>query len=232
MKIPQNLTEDEKNYISRSNYLIRFAKLKSSLIENIGSHQKATLLELGCRTGMLTKFLKANGLININCCGIDVNIDFVNKANDNEMTARICDLNWEKIPYENEVFDIVTSFEVIEHIPFYHNHLSETNRVLKIGGILLLTTPNIANVRNRLNFIFGKDNHNIYTIGQSDVHYRMFTSNSIKKLLNMHHFNIDRCTCLAGNNNKTITSLLKKLFPSFGDIVFCQASKISHNNED
>lgn len=35
MKIPQDLIEDEKNYINRFNYLIRFAKLKSNLIEKI-----------------------------------------------------------------------------------------------------------------------------------------------------------------------------------------------------
>ncbi len=108
------------------------------------------------------------------------------------------------------MFDIVTSFEVIELLPFYHKHISETFRVLKDGGFLLLTTLNIANFRNRLKFIFGEDIHNIYSIGQSDVHYRMFTSNSIKRLLNMHHFNIDRCTCLVGNNNNAIMSLQNK----------------------
>jgi 2-polyprenyl-3-methyl-5-hydroxy-6-metoxy-1,4-benzoquinol methylase len=38
--------------------------------------------------------------------------------------------------------DVVISFETIEHIVDYHQFMQEIKRVLKPGGILVLSTPN------------------------------------------------------------------------------------------
>ena len=46
--------------------------------------------------------------------------------------------------FEDNFFDVVVTFQVIEHIKNDHLFLSEIKRVLKPGGKLLLTTPNIA----------------------------------------------------------------------------------------
>ena len=43
---------------------------------------------------------------------------------------------------ETEQFDLVLSFDVIEHIPDTERHLLEVRRVLKPGGSYLLQTPN------------------------------------------------------------------------------------------
>ena len=47
------------------------------------------------------------------------------------------------IPFENESFDTVVSFEVLEHIPknTENKMFSEVNRVLRKGGIFYLSTP-------------------------------------------------------------------------------------------
>jgi 2-polyprenyl-3-methyl-5-hydroxy-6-metoxy-1,4-benzoquinol methylase len=41
-------------------------------------------------------------------------------------------------------FDVVLSFEVLEHMPGHHQHayVSEIHRVLRPGGLLVLSTPN------------------------------------------------------------------------------------------
>ncbi|KXK27781.1 MAG: type 11 methyltransferase, partial [Bacteroidetes bacterium OLB12] len=44
--------------------------------------------------------------------------------------------------FADNSFDSVVSFQVIEHIENDHLFLQEINRVLKPGGIALLTTPN------------------------------------------------------------------------------------------
>ncbi|MBT8228697.1 MAG: methyltransferase domain-containing protein, partial [Bacteroidia bacterium] len=46
------------------------------------------------------------------------------------------------LPFEEGTFDIVVSSEVIEHVPDPLKAITEMHRVLKPGGILVLTTPN------------------------------------------------------------------------------------------
>jgi len=44
--------------------------------------------------------------------------------------------------FKSETFDVVLSFEVIEHLKSHRAYLREIRRVLKDGGILLISTPN------------------------------------------------------------------------------------------
>ncbi|MEB3220555.1 MAG: class I SAM-dependent methyltransferase [Candidatus Sericytochromatia bacterium] len=46
------------------------------------------------------------------------------------------------LPFEAGAFDVVLSFQVIEHLANPHAHLREVSRVLAPGGTLLLATPN------------------------------------------------------------------------------------------
>jgi len=48
------------------------------------------------------------------------------------------------MPFAAESFDLVTAFEVIEHLARWEELLTESSRVLKPGGILLVSTPNKA----------------------------------------------------------------------------------------
>lgn len=58
------------------------------------------------------------------------------------------DLETQTIPVDGETFDVVLCCEVIEHMEVDPMHMmSEVNRVLKPGGILILTTPNCTSSR-------------------------------------------------------------------------------------
>ncbi len=46
------------------------------------------------------------------------------------------------IPFKDERFDVITSLEVLEHVPDIQKALSETRRVLKKGGLFVMSTPN------------------------------------------------------------------------------------------
>ena len=46
------------------------------------------------------------------------------------------------LPFKNEYFDVIVSFETIEHIEEYKKFLSECKRCLKKGGLLIISTPN------------------------------------------------------------------------------------------
>ena len=88
-----------------------------------------------------------------------------------ELTSRACDytdelmqlpgqqvdivnLDTEPLPYAADSFDLVTLTEVIEHVENHRALLRDICRILKPGGLLVVTTPNILNLKSRLRFLF------------------------------------------------------------------------------
>jgi len=56
----------------------------------------------------------------------------------------------ERLPYDDGYFDYVASVEGIEHMESTHHLLREFARVLRPGGRLFITTPNVLNFKSRL----------------------------------------------------------------------------------
>ncbi|HTY54948.1 MAG TPA: class I SAM-dependent methyltransferase [Candidatus Binataceae bacterium] len=56
------------------------------------------------------------------------------------------------LPYPDQSFDLVVLTEVIEHLENHRAAISELSRVLRPGGRLILTTPNIMRLDSRLGF--------------------------------------------------------------------------------
>ena len=69
------------------------------------------------------------------------------------MTADVANLNDDPLPYPDSSFDLVTCTEVIEHLEHYRSALREMARVLRPGGVLIVTTPNVLNLRSRLRYL-------------------------------------------------------------------------------
>lgn len=57
-----------------------------------------------------------------------------------------------RLPYDDASFDVVLLIEVIEHLENHRAALGELARILKPGGVLILTTPNIMRLNSRLHF--------------------------------------------------------------------------------
>jgi SAM-dependent methyltransferase len=72
----------------------------------------------------------------------------------------VWDLEQVPYPFPAESFDIVLLTEVLEHLREYPlQALSEVSRILRPGGLLLLTTPNAASLQNRLRLALGGSVH-------------------------------------------------------------------------
>ncbi len=54
------------------------------------------------------------------------------------------------LPYDDGVFDVACSLEVVEHVEDQFRFAREVYRVLRPGGIAILSTPNVLNMNSRL----------------------------------------------------------------------------------
>lgn len=71
--------------------------------------------------------------------GLDISLPREKPENYSEMV--LCNLNKENMPFADAAFDAVIAGDVIEHVENPSHFLREANRVLKIGGRLVISTP-------------------------------------------------------------------------------------------
>jgi len=87
-------------------------------------------------------------------------------------------------PFEKNSLDFIYAGELIEHLVDTRKFLAECNRVLKPGGTLVLTTPNLATLRDRFRFLAGLSPRQIDpTHPYLWLHVRPFTGEMLKKCL-------------------------------------------------
>ena len=94
------------------------------------------ILEIGCGRG---EFL--NGFIDCGLVGYGVDRSPAAISYCPEADIRIADLERDRIPYDDESFDVTYSKSVVEHFYYPEFLVSEMFRVLRPGGISLTLTP-------------------------------------------------------------------------------------------
>lgn len=75
----------------------------------------------------------------------------------------LTEVNWEfvmlekecELPFEEKSFDLVYHNDVLEHVKFPYFALQEQYRILKVGGTILFSTPNIFRIGNIARLCFG-----------------------------------------------------------------------------
>ena len=99
------------------------------------------ILDIACGTGYGTAILaeKCNEIIggDIEMKTIEFNQHHYHKPN-----LKFQQMDGTSLPYEDNYFDVLVSFETIEHTTKYLEMLSEFKRVVKPGGKLYISTPN------------------------------------------------------------------------------------------
>ena len=103
-----------------------------------------------------------------------------------EVQAGFADLS-EKLPVESDSIDYIICQEGIEHVPNQLQVLEEFNRVLKKGGILLVSTPSNSHVRAKLShFLFESDYWK--RMPPTEVDSIWFADDNMSKMYFGHYF--------------------------------------------
>jgi ubiquinone/menaquinone biosynthesis C-methylase UbiE len=122
----ERITNKSKKHMMK---YMKFLRKRSSL----------KLLDVGCGEGYYVRDAIEEG---IDAYGIDISTHALENALA-EVQDRITFGSITKIPFGDEEFDVMTAFDVIEHVhpKDTSNMIQEIRRVLKPDGIIIITTP-------------------------------------------------------------------------------------------
>jgi 2-polyprenyl-3-methyl-5-hydroxy-6-metoxy-1,4-benzoquinol methylase len=116
-------------------------------IEILNKEKRGKVLDLGCGDGDYANNLKQ--------LGFDVtaaDLDSSRFRYHNMIQFQKCDIT-ERLPFSDKSFDYVLLLEVIEHLKNPYFVIGQIQRILKDDGVLILSTPNILNIKSRLRFL-------------------------------------------------------------------------------
>ena len=133
--------------------------------------REGRLLDLGCFTGVFLNLVRKN---NWSALGIEPSKWAVDYGR-NRLNLKILQGTFEDFEFDDEYFDVVTMWDVIEHISDPKLTLSLLNKKLKKGGILYLTTFNFDSIFRKL---FGSK---YWFFEQMHIYY--FTPRTIRRML-------------------------------------------------
>ena len=138
------------------------------------------ILEIGCGIGSVVFELSQAGY---DIIGTDISSEAIEYGQKKYGDIHLDVQPAEALPYKDESFDIVLSFDLFEHIAKIDKHVSEVNRVLCTSGYYLFQTPNKFS-----NTIFETIYHK--SLKWRRAHPSLHTPGQLKRRLIKHGFEI------------------------------------------
>lgn len=168
-------------------------KLLSIFIEYLNSPKNRLILDVGGSRNYYNPLME---ILNGNHVYL-LNLDRSELA---EIKNSICG-NARSLPFQSETLDMVLAFDTLEHLIDPDVFLEEVFRVLKFGGIFILSTPNLSDFYSRIVFLLGYSPFNytpskfrvatpISKLDTSMGHVSVFTYKGLNQLLLIHGFKI------------------------------------------
>ena len=118
-----------QEHYARYNFASNFCKDKS-------------VLDVACGVGYGSHHLIKTGAKRV--IGVDIAKDAIAYAKahyaDSKIKFIVGDVS--KLPFSDNFFDVIVSFETIEHVREYKEYLLECKRVLREGGVFICSSPN------------------------------------------------------------------------------------------
>lgn len=137
------------------------------------------LLDVGCGNGLFLVFALERGWDGY---GLDNSASAIQMARQ-RLDDRVTLTTLLETCYSSNSFDVVSFFEVLEHLPSPTDYLREVHRILKPGGWICISVPNFASLERS---IFRK-----WWIGlDAPRHLQQFNPNSLRLILENAGFEV------------------------------------------
>ncbi len=211
----------QQRYSGGYNYPAADAHRMRKAIHLIGTGKR--VLDVGAYDGQLTEQIERAGNVVV---AMDASESALAAAQSRALETVLCDatLPW---PLENASFDALFAGEILEHVIDTDFFLQECRRVLRPGGHLVITTPNLASLGRRILLLLGR-NPIVDTALRSDQagHVRYYVRGSLTELLRENKLRVDAVLSDIvnfSNSSGLGSALLADVFPGFGRSLIIRA---------
>jgi 2-polyprenyl-3-methyl-5-hydroxy-6-metoxy-1,4-benzoquinol methylase len=137
------------------------------------------VLDVGCSTGYLARRLVERGAVVV---GIDSDERAAAEARAVCEEVLVGDVETMPLPFSEGSFDVVLCGDVIEHLREPEQFLTRMRSLIRPGGRIVLTTPNVANWAMRLGLLAGRWRYTDRGI-LDRTHLHMFTKKTLTETL-------------------------------------------------
>jgi 2-polyprenyl-3-methyl-5-hydroxy-6-metoxy-1,4-benzoquinol methylase len=187
MEVPdgdKGLAGERDDLLSRGKFLARFEHIS----RYSGTARKAhgTVLDIGCGTGYGSAILSTKA----NVVALDISPAALRFARKSYPGPEFVMATATSIPLADESVDMVTAFEIIEHLAEPDKFLAECHRTLKKGGVLVLSSPNPAHLINWLKCKLLGIPIPPKMVAENIYHVREFTHDEMVALLSSKGFRL------------------------------------------
>ncbi len=149
----------------------------AQIVKWIEEERPSEVLEIGTATGYLT-----SEMVKLGCSvvGVEADPEMAEIARPHCREMLVGDVETADLK-KLGTFDAIVFGDVLEHLRNPREILLKVGELLKPGGKVLISLPNVANIWVRLNLLFGRFNYSRVGI-LDETHLRFFTLHTMKQL--------------------------------------------------
>ncbi|MFH1523135.1 MAG: class I SAM-dependent methyltransferase [Patescibacteria group bacterium] len=167
----------------------RYCSILYILLKLVKKRKGAKVLDIG---SLFCHLPIAINMLNHKAYGVDLELrpEIIERCNKFDIINKKCNLSEMKIPFKDNYFDLVIFSETLEHLNFYPQEIfKDIYRILKPGGIIIVTTPNLLRLNNRIKMLIGKSiNYDIKDKYSTATHFREYSSKELFYLMKSANF--------------------------------------------
>lgn len=168
--------------------LFELPRRREFLIRHLPA-QPGRVLDVGCASGYIAELVRRLGH---DVVGVELNRAMAAQVRKRGIEVLEHDLE-EPLPLPACSFDLVHACEIIEHLFDTEAFLQHIHTVLKPGGVLVLSTPNLNSLGNRLRVLLGRPlpMWGAFPGDRHGGHIRVFNLAKARELLERTGFQVD-----------------------------------------